>query len=47
MIDEAKDIRDRAAALEQYQRRAHNIEAETQCCRIRLRAEVGELLKQW
>lgn len=45
-VDEVKQIRDRAIALEHYSRLAHNIEAETQCCRIRLRAErrAGELL---
>jgi hypothetical protein len=45
-VDEVKDIRDRAAALEHYARQAHNIEAERQCCEIRLRAErkAGQLL---
>jgi hypothetical protein len=45
-IDEVKDIRDRAAALEHYARQAHNTEAERQCCEIRLRAErkAGQLL---
>jgi hypothetical protein len=42
--DEVKDIRDRAAALELYQRQAHNIEAERECCRAE--RKVGELLKQ-
>lgn len=47
-VDEVKDIRDRAAALEHYSRQAHNIEAERQCCEIRLRAErkAGKLLQQ-
>jgi len=47
-VDEVKDIRDRAIALEYYSRLAHNIEAERQCCEIRLRAErkAGELLRQ-
>lgn len=47
-VDEVKDIRDRAAALEIYQRQAHNIDAERNCCLIRLRAErkVGQLLKE-
>jgi hypothetical protein len=47
-VDEVKDIRDRAAALEHYSRQAHNVEAERQCCEIRLRAErkAGQLLKQ-
>jgi hypothetical protein len=45
-VDEVKDIRDRAAALEHYSRQAHNVEAERQCCEIRLRAErkAGQLL---
>lgn len=38
-VDEVKDIRDRAAAMEHYNRLAHNTEAERQCCEIRLRAE--------
>ena len=38
-VDEVKGIRDRAAALEHYSRQAHNVEAERQCCEIRLRAE--------
>lgn len=38
-VDEVKEIRDRAAALEHYYRQAHNVEAETQCCEIRIRAE--------
>jgi hypothetical protein len=45
-IDEVKDIRDRAAALEYYARQSLNVEAERQCCEIRLRAErkAGRLL---
>jgi hypothetical protein len=45
-VDEVKNIRDRVAALEHYSRQAHNVEAERQCCEIRLRAErkAGELL---
>jgi hypothetical protein len=45
-VDEVKDIRDRAIALEHYSRLAHNVEAERQCCEIRLRAErkAGQLL---
>jgi hypothetical protein len=47
-VDEVKEIRDRAAALEHYARQAHNVEAERLCCEIRLRAErkAGELLRQ-
>jgi hypothetical protein len=47
-VDEVKDIRHRAAALEHYSRQAHNVEAERQCCEIRLRAErkAGQLLAQ-
>ncbi len=47
-VDEVKEIRDRASALEHYSRQAHNIEAERQCCEIRLRAErkAGQLLAQ-
>lgn len=47
-VDEAKDIRDKAAALEAYYRQARNLDAEREAANVRLRAErrVGELLKE-
>ena len=47
-VDEVKDIRDKAAALEAYYRQARNLEAERQAANVRLRAErrAGELLKE-
>lgn len=38
-VDEVKDIRDKAKAIELYERLAHNTEAERRACEIRLRAE--------
>lgn len=47
-VDEAKDIRDKALALEAYYRQARNLDAEREAANVRLRAErrVGELLRE-
>ncbi|HLF11994.1 MAG TPA: hypothetical protein VJA26_12335 [Gammaproteobacteria bacterium] len=46
-VDEVKDIRDKAQALEKYAAQARNFEAEQRAARIRINAELraGELLK--
>jgi hypothetical protein len=47
-VDEVKDIRDRALAIEIYSRQARNIENEKRAIEIRIRAErrCGELLAE-
>lgn len=47
-VDEAKDIRDKAMALEAYYKQARNLDAEREAANVRLRAErrVGELLRE-
>jgi hypothetical protein len=46
-VDEVKDIRDKAVALEAYAKQANNMEAERQCALIRVRAErkCGQMLR--
>ena len=47
-VDEVKDIRDKAVAMQHYSRLALDLESERQCIAIRLRAErkAGQLLKE-
>ena len=47
-VDEVKDLRDKAIALEEYARQACNTEAERKAAEIRIRAErkAGQLLKE-
>lgn len=47
-VDEVKELRDKARALEVYAHQARNLDAERKCCEVRIRAErrAGELLKE-
>jgi hypothetical protein len=47
-VDEVKDYRDKAMALESYAKIAMNVEAERKACEVRLRAErrAGELFSE-
>jgi len=47
-VDELKDLRDRAMALEYYARQAQNVENERKAAEVRIRAErrAGVLLKE-
>ena len=48
VVDEVKEIHDKARAVEIYAKQARNLDAERKACDIRLRAErrTGELLKE-
>jgi hypothetical protein len=47
-VDEVKELRSKARALEVYAAQAMNTEAERRCCEVRIRAErrAGQLLKE-
>jgi hypothetical protein len=47
-VDEVKDLRDKAKAIEVYAKQAQNYEAERQAAEVRIRAErrAGELLRE-
>lgn len=47
-VDEVRDLKDKARALELYAKQSRNTDAERRACEIRLRAErrTGELLKE-
>lgn len=47
-VDEVRDLKDKARALELYAKQCRNTDAERKACEVRLRAErrTGELLKE-
>lgn len=47
-VDEVKDIRDKAVALEQYAQQARNVDAEKRAASNRIRAELkgGQLYRE-
>ena len=47
-VDEVKELRNKARALEMYAQQARNLDAERKCCEVRIRAErrAGELLRE-